>query len=248
MTVEVVARRRRAGARGPRRTGSQRGVGDRDLGGEPGVGDDQVAVDAAGLAVRALVEGGEDERRHGLADDTAARGPPRRSLRSGRPRRGSRPAGDRRGSRCRRAASARLRRARPRRARRHGPRPVARPPPRRRAAACRRRSRATGTAERLEQLDRRADVEQRLHARRDDQRRDARAGAEVGRDVGRGREAAVDATEPTGPHEADADRLCGSERAADRRRTDRTLDGAHREVARPELASVRLEAARARPR
>ena len=93
-----------------------------------------------------------------------------------------------------------------------------------------------GDAERLEQLARRADVEQRFHSRGDDQGGDPRTGAEVGGDVGRRREPAVHAAEPTGPHEADADRLGDGERAADRRCTERSLHRANREVARAELA------------
>ena len=53
-------------------------------------------------------------------------------------------------------------------------------------------------AERLEQLGRRGHVEQRLHARRDDERRRPRERLEVGRDVRRRRPAAVHAAEPAG--------------------------------------------------
>ena len=51
----------------------------------------------------------------------------------------------------------------------------------------------------------------------------------------------MDAAEPARPHEADPDRCGGGERAADRRRPDRSLHRADREVARPELARVRRE-------
>ena len=66
--------------------------------------------------------------------------------------------------------------------------------------------------------------------------------AEVGRDVRRRREAAVDAAEPAGAHEADPDRAAGRERAADGRRADRVLDERGGEVARADLARVGVEA------
>ena len=56
-------------------------------------------------------------------------------------------------------------------------------------------------AERLEQLGGRRHVEQRLHARRDDERLRRRERAQVGRHVGRRRPAAVDAAEPAGRHD-----------------------------------------------
>ena len=94
-------------------------------------------------------------------------------------------------------------------------------------------------AERLEQLRRRRHVEQRLHARRDDERRRRGEHAEVGRDVRRRRPAAVHAAEPARRHEADAGRAAHGERAADRRRADRALHEGGGRVARADLARRR---------
>src|SRR3954467_6197753 len=46
----------------------------------------------------------------------------------------------------------------------------------------------------------------------------------------------MDAPEAARPHEPDPDHGGSGERAADRGRADRSLDGAYRQVARPELA------------
>ena len=105
-----------------------------------------------------------------------------------------------------------------------------------------------GHAERLEQLRRRGHVEQRLHARRDDERRRAGELAEVGRDVGRVREAAVHAADSARRHEADPHGAGDRERAADRRRGDRALRRGGAEIARPRPCGRRRRTARAPPR
>ena len=97
--------------------------------------------------------------------------------------------------------------------------------------------------ERFEQLGRGGHVEDRLHARGDDQRLGSDQLAEVGGDVRRSREAAVDAAEAARAHEADPDDPAGGERAADRRRADDALRDRRREVARADLARVGGEAA-----
>ena len=53
----------------------------------------------------------------------------------------------------------------------------------------------------------------------------------------------MDAAQAAGAHEADSDRAAGSERPADRRRADRSLDDRGGEIARPDLARVGGEAA-----
>ena len=98
-------------------------------------------------------------------------------------------------------------------------------------------------AERLEQLGRRGHVQDRLHARGDDQRLGSDQLAEVGGDVRRSGEAAVDAAEAARAHEPDPDDPAGGERAADRRRADDALGNRRREVARADLARVGGEAA-----
>src|SRR5206468_4742965 len=76
---------------------------------------------------------------------------------------------------------------------------------------------------------------------RDDERLGSRELAEVGRDVRWIREAAVDAAEPTGPHEANADRPADRKRSAYGRRADSFLHHAGGEVARAGLARTRVE-------
>ena len=66
---------------------------------------------------------------------------------------------------------------------------------------------------------------------------------QVGGDVGALGEAAVDAADPAGSHEADPGEPADGERAADGGRADRALRGAGGEVARPGLARVRARLA-----
>ena len=115
----------------------------RDLAGEAGVADDQVAVRAQRAAAALAVEIREHERRHRLAVDALRRGRRRAPARSAaRRRRGSRPAAGRGGGRRRRAPSAPGRSAPLRRPTRPAPTPAARLGRRRRAAARRCGSRA----------------------------------------------------------------------------------------------------------
>ena len=93
-------------------------------------------------------------------------------------------------------------------------------------------------AERLEQLGGRRHVEQRLDPGGDDERRRARELRQVGGDVGPLGEAAVDAADPAGAHEADPGEPRGRERAADRGRAELAARHAGGEVARPGLARV----------
>ena len=97
-------------------------------------------------------------------------------------------------------------------------------------------------AERLQQLRRRRHVEDRLHARGDDQRLRSHELTEIRGDVGRRREAAVHAAEAARSHEADPDRAAGGERAADGGRADGALDDRRRDVAGADLAGVGAEA------
>ena len=92
-----------------------------------------------------------------------------------------------------------------------------------------------GHAEGLEHLGRGGHVQERLDARRDDERLRAGQLAEVGGDVGRRGEAAMDAAEPAGAHEADSGDAHRGERAADRGRAERALGDAGAEVARADL-------------
>ena len=96
-------------------------------------------------------------------------------------------------------------------------------------------------AERLEQLCRRRNVEQRLDAGRDDERLRRRERLQVGRDVGRRRPAAMNAAEPARGHHLDADRAAHGERAADGGRADRALCDRGGEVAWADLPRVRAE-------
>ena len=93
--------------------------------------------------------------------------------------------------------------------------------------------------ERLQELDRRGHVEERLHARGDDQRPSARERGDVGGDVGRRREPAMDSADPTGAEERDPDPVGDGERSADGRRSDGALNRAGGEVSRAGLARLR---------
>ena len=216
-------------------------MGDRDLACQARVGDDQVAVDAAGLTAGTVMEGGEDERRHVLADDTplvrlhedllGQRGDVEALV--GRaadedPVAAEAPVGVRHGGGLLGVLDPRgdWRTALGGIEERQGVDAV----PEHR------------NAKRLEHLGRGRDVEERLDARRGDQRGHARAHAEVGGHVRRDRKAAVDSAEPTRAHEADADGGGCGERPTDGGRADGALHRAGREVARPELAGGWCEA------
>ena len=97
-------------------------------------------------------------------------------------------------------------------------------------------------AERLEDLERRRHVEQRLDPRRDDDGACSGELAEVGGDVRWVRKAAMHATETAGSHDANPDGAADRERPADRGRTDRTLRHARGEIPRACLARRRVEA------
>src|SRR6185437_2602953 len=96
-------------------------------------------------------------------------------------------------------------------------------------------------AQRLEELERRRDVEQRLDPGRDDERLRASQLAEIRGHVRRMRKAAVHAAEPARAHEPDACSAAHRECPADRRRADRTLHDARRKIARSDLARACVE-------
>ena len=102
-------------------------------------------------------------------------------------------------------------------------------------------------AQRLEQLERRRDVQQRLDSSRDDERLRASELAEIGGHVRRMRKAAVHAAEPAGSHEPDAGSAADRERSADGRRADGALHDARSEIARPYLACAARRNVRALP-
>src|SRR4029450_8352561 len=95
-----------------------------------------------------------------------------------------------------------------------------------------------GHTEGLEHLRCRGDVEDPLGTGGDDGGLGAGELPEVGRDVERLREAAMDASDPSGAHEADPGRAADGERGAHGRRTELLLHRAGGKVAGTDLARV----------
>src|SRR6266516_7536225 len=221
-------------ARGP----SRPLLADRDAGGESRIRDHELAVHLERPAAASLVEKGEDEGGHGLAADVLGGGGAERLLEERldvdavlrrvaeqQPRAAELPVGARDRRRFLRRFDTRGDR-----------RPALGGVEERQLVGAVADDR---DAERLQHLGGRGHVEKRLGARRDHQGRRAGELREVGGDVRPPGEATVDAADPAGAHETDPSKAAHGERAADRRRSERTLRGARREISRPGCSGLR---------